>query len=425
MRNTDYFKNKKVSIVGLGRSGLACANLLHDLGAQVSVTDNNDNELTRSNVIKLKSKNIRFELGKHSREFIRDKDFVVVSPGIPDTALPIIWGKEFNIPIISEIEVAGILCPATVIAVTGTNGKTTVTTLIGKILEAKQEKIFVCGNIGNPFSGEVTKIGSEDFVSLEVSSFQLEKIKTFKPKISVILNFSSNHLDRYKDMQEYLIAKKRIFMNQDESDYLVLNYDDPILKNLDKESKAKVVFFHSTFTVCHSPIILNPNHSAVLAVASILGIDKELVDAVFREFKGIEHRLEYVTEINKIKFINDSKSTTVDSTIWALNNIDSSVILIAGGRDKGGEFSAILQLLQKKVKELILIGEAKKKLKKTFKGFLSIAEAASLEEAVGFAFYKAKPGDCILLSPMCASFDMFANYEERGKVFKKAVYRLI
>jgi len=415
--NTDYFKKKRVTVVGLARSGFACANLLYDLGVNVSVTDNQDNDSTRAYALKLKEKKIMIELGRHSQEFIKDKDLLVVSPGIPDAALPLVWAGQFKMPVISEIELGWILCPATVIAVTGSNGKTTVTSLIGKILEAKGKRVFVCGNIGNPFSGEIHKMKKSDFVSLEVSSFQLERIRGFKPKISVILNFSCNHLDRYSDMEEYLNAKKRIFMNQDKNDYLVLNSQDPIVKRLAKETKARVVYFSQTQN-------LNPNQSAVLTVGSILGIDRGLSLKVFREFKGIEHRLEYVREINNVTFINDSKSTTVDSTIWALKNIAQPVILIAGGRDKGVDYSIILDLLRRKVKGAILIGEAKGKIKDIFRGSIPIDEALTLEEAVSVAFSKAKPGDCLLFSPMCSSFDMFSNYEERGNIFKKAVYNL-
>ncbi len=417
MINTDYFKKKRVTVVGLARSGFACANLLYDLGVNVSVTDNQDNDSTRAYALKLKEKKIMIELGRHSQEFIKDKDLLVVSPGIPDAALPLVWAGQFKMPVISEIELGWILCPATVIAVTGSNGKTTVTSLIGKILEAKGKRVFVCGNIGNPFSGEIHKMKKSDFVSLEVSSFQLERIRGFKPKISVILNFSCNHLDRYSDMEEYLNAKKRIFMNQDKNDYLVLNSQDPIVKRLAKETKARVVYFSQTQN-------LNPNQSAVLTVGSILGIDRGLSLKVFREFKGIEHRLEYVREINNVTFINDSKSTTVDSTIWALKNIAQPVILIAGGRDKGVDYSIILDLLRRKVKGAILIGEAKGKIKDIFRGSIPIDEALTLEEAVSVAFSKAKPGDCLLFSPMCSSFDMFSNYEERGNIFKKAVYNL-
>ena len=417
MKNKDYFKDKKVTVAGLARSGFASANLLYDLGADVSVTDNQDNDSTRTYASQLKSKNIKIEIGRHSQDFIRGKDLLVVSPGIPDTALPIVLAKQFQIPVISEIELAWILCPATVIAVTGSNGKTTVTTLIGKALEAGGEKVFILGNIGNPFCSEVERMEAGDFVSLEVSSFQLEKVHEFKPKIALILNFGCNHLDRYKDLQEYLQAKKRIFMNQDKSDYLVLNCDDPVVKELAKETKAKVVYFSQTPD-------LNPNQAAVLAVASILGINKELCLEVFREFKGIEHRLEYVTEINNVTFINDSKSTTVDSTIWAFKNISCPIVLIAGGKHKGIDYSIVSDLIREKAREVILIGEAKEKIKNALEGFLSIDEASTLEEAVKLAFSKAKSGDCVLLSPMCSSFDMFLNYEERGKVFKQAVFDL-
>jgi len=436
MINTDCFKNKKVLVVGFARSGLACANLLYELGVDVSITDNKDCDSTRANLLKLKSSKInpvrntthtnsnvivsngiRVELGKHSQGFIKDKDLLVISPGVTNSALPIVWAEQLNIPVISEIELAWMLCPAAIIAVTGSSGKTTVTTLIGEIIEASGKRAFVCGNIGNPFSDEVHKMASQDFVSLETSSFQLERIRNFKPKISVILNFSRNHLDRHRDIQEYLDAKKRIFMNQDDSDFLVLNGRDPILKNLAGETKAKVLFFFESQD-------LNPNQAAVVTVGSILGIEKNTCLKVFREFKGLEHRFEYVTEINNIKFINDSKSTLVESTIWAIKNISSPVILIAGGKDKGVDYKGILDIAAKRVKEVILIGEAKEKIKKEFNGFLSLDEAYTLEEAVNKAYLKAKPGDSVLLSPMCSSFDMFSNYEERGDRFKKAVLNL-
>lgn len=417
MQNTGYFKSKKITIVGLARSGFACANLLADLGAQVNVTDIADNELTYLNASKLKAKKIKVELGKHTEEFIKNSDLVVISPGVSDRAWPIIWAENYNIPVVSEIEVGCSLCPGTIIAVTGSNGKTTTTTLIGKILEASKKKVFTCGNIGNPFCSEVDKISDCDFVSLEVSSFQLEHVSSFKPKIAVILNFSSNHLDRYKDMQEYLLAKKRIFMNQDESDYLVLNSENEALNKLADEAKAKTIFFSAKQG-------LNPNHAACLAVASILGIDEKICSKVFSEFNGIEHRLEYVTKINNIKFVNDSKATTVDSAIWALNNIDSPIIWIAGGRHKGIDYGIILELARKKVKKVILIGEAKKNIEGVFSGQLPFDRADTLEEAVHKAYQAANSGDCVLLSPMCSSFDMFSSFEERGRCFKKAVQKL-
>jgi UDP-N-acetylmuramoylalanine--D-glutamate ligase len=417
VRNTNYFKNKLVTVVGLARSGLTCANLLYDLGAQVYVTDNKDSESTRLNASKLKSENIKVELGRHSQGFIKGKDLIIVSPGVTKDALPVIWAKELNLPIISEVEFAWFLCPATIIAVTGSGGKTTVTTLIGRILEASSKRVFVCGNIGTPFSAEVSKMRSGDFVSLEVSSFQLEKIRDFRPKIAVMLNFSRNHLDRHEDLQEYLDAKKRIFINQQKDDFLVLNRQDPILKELAKEARSKAVFFEESEE-------LNSNQAAATTVGTILGIDKKISLKIFDEFKGLEHRLEFVAEINKIKFINDSKATLVESAIWAIKNISSPIILIAGGRDKGVDYGGILEVAHKRIKEVILIGEAKEKIRAALEKKLLLDEALTLQEAVHKAYSKAKAGDCVLLSPMCSSFDMFRNYEERGMVFKQAVLDL-
>jgi UDP-N-acetylmuramoylalanine--D-glutamate ligase len=418
MRNQEYFRGKKVVIVGFARSGLSCANLLFDLGAQVSVTDNKLDDSVLANKKKLKSEKIKIELGGHSQDFIKGNDLLVISPGVPNEAKPIIWAKELGIPVISEIELAWILCPATIIAVTGSNGKTTVTTLIGKILEAAGKKVFVCGNIGNPFSGEVEKMSADDYVSLEVSSFQLENIRNFKPKVSVILNFTRNHMDRYTAIEQYLDAKKRIFINQDGSDFLVLNSDDRILKNTADESRAKVVFFNKTDG-------LNPNQSAVMAVGSIFGIDESLCRKVFNDFRGVEHRMELVAELSQVKFINDSKATTVESAMWALRSINGPIILIAGGKDKGLHYKDVLPAARGKVREVVLIGEARDKIKGALENDLPVQEAGSLKDAVNLAFKKALPGDSVLLSPMCASFDMFTDYEQRGRVFKQIVLELV
>lgn len=419
------YRNKKITVVGLARSGLSAAHLLADLGAKVFVSEKSDNDNLRALASGLRKRRIEVELGGHTESFIKEKDLIVASPGVSNRAYPLIRADELKIPVISEIELAWSLCPATVIAVTGTNGKTTVTTLIAKILEAKGKRAFALGNIGKPFSGEVRNMNCADFVSLEVSSFQLERIINFKPKVSVILNISLDHLDRYKDMDEYLAAKKRIYMNQEKDDYSVLNYDDQVIRALSKETKAKTVFFSSKDSSGDSGFNLNPNHFAVMAVGSIFGISKDACLEVFRNFKGVEHRLEEVRRLDGIKFINDSKATNVDSTVWALNNISEPVILIAGGRDKNSDYRTISNLLKEKVKFLILIGEAADKINNSFKGLLPIKRASSLDEAVNLAFGKAASGDCVLLSPMCASFDMFDNYEHRGKIFKEIVDRLI
>lgn len=417
MYNNKSFANKKIVIIGLARSGIACANLLHRLKASVSITDNADNPQTQEARAKLSSDKISVELGKHSPDLIKQADLVVVSPGVRLDAEPIKWAKEFNKPVISEIEVASLLCPAPIIAVTGSNGKTTVSTLIGKILKAAQRKVFVCGNIGNPFCGEVENIKKDDFVILEVSSFQLETIKDFKPKIAVILNLTANHLDRYNNMQEYLEAKKRIFINQNKDDFLILNQDDPLLKGIAACAKSNVVFFTKQAG-------LNPNQSTVFSVGKILGIDKKIILNVFDEFKGIEHRMEEVCIIKRIKFINDSKATTADSAIWAIENINQPIVLIAGGRHKGIDYRVILDPAKDKVKYVVLIGEAKEKIAADIGGQIPIVKALNLKDAVDKAFSLAKPGYCVLFSPMCSSFDMFKDYEDRGRIFKKIVLEL-
>lgn len=419
MLNSAYFKNKKVTIVGLARSGVACANLLHKLGAIVRVTDLQDNPRSRQACTELCSSGIQVELGGHSQNSIKQADLVVISPGVPLNSLCVNWAKEFNKLLISEIEVASILCPAQIIAVTGSNGKTTVTTLIGKLLDASKKKVFVCGNIGNPFCNEVQKMQEGDFVVLELSSFQLETIKDFKPKIAVILNLTPNHLDRYNNMQEYADAKKRIFINQDQGDFLVLNGNDPLLSAAAFSAKSKVVLFTPEEG-------FNPNQSAVRAVGRILGVESEQMQKVFQEFKGIEHRLEEVVEINGVKFINDSKATTADSAIWAISNVAAPIILIAGGRHKGIDYRVILDTAKDKVVEAFLFGEAKDIIATDLsQGGFRIEKVESLKEAVVKAYAQAKPGYSVLLSPMCSSFDMFTSYEERGRVFKNIVLDLV
>ena len=419
MRNSEYFKNKKVTIVGLARSGVACANLLYRLGAIVNVTDIKDDLSSRQACTKLCSGEIKVELGSHSQNLIKQADLVVISPGVPMDSLCVNWAKEFNKLLISEIEVASILCPAQIIAVTGSNGKTTVTTLIGNLLMAAQKKVFVCGNIGNPFCAQVEKMSQSDFVVLEVSSFQLETIKDFKPKIAIILNLTPNHLDRYNNLQEYLDAKKRIFMNQDCNDFLVLNAIDSVLSAVVSTAKSKVIFFSKEGE-------FNPNQSAVIAVGRILGMDLPQMQKVFQEFKGIQHRLEEVAEINGVRFINNSKATTADSTIWALGNIASPIVLIAGGRHKGIDYRVILEVAKGKVKQAFLIGEAKDIIASDLKdGGFPIDKVNTLKEAVTKAYAQAKPGYAVLLSPMCSSYDMFTDYEERGRVFKKIVLDLV
>ena len=418
MRNTQYFKNKSVTVVGLAKSGVSCAELLSSLGARVSVTESRDNEDIRRAVSGLKSKIIRMELGRHSPEFIRGQDLVVVSPGVTSRAMPVVWAEEFQVPVVSEIEVAWLLCPGTVIAVTGSSGKTTVTTLISRMLAAAGRKTFLLGNIGEAFCAQVEKVSAQDYVCLEVSSFQLERIKDFKPRVALLLNIGRNHLDRHKDMEEYITAKKRIFMNQDQSDFLVYNRDDQALSLAVSAAQATLVPFSSAGG-------LNPNEEALIAVGKALGIDKKLIHEEFRNFSGLPHRMERVGELDGVSFINDSKATTAESTAWALNNIKAPVILIAGGKDKGVDYGLIRQAASGKVKLVVLIGEAVSLISSALGDLLKVEYAVDLNDAVNKAYAAASGGDCVLLSPMCSSFDMFSGYVERGECFKKAVAQVL
>ncbi|MCM8791613.1 MAG: UDP-N-acetylmuramoyl-L-alanine--D-glutamate ligase [Candidatus Omnitrophica bacterium] len=414
MLDRTYYRGKNILVVGLGRSGYAAASLLVKLGSNVTVSERDINDTLKEMASKLKAEGIKVELGGHRKEVLKDKDLIVLSPGVNTYNPIVIEANRKGIPIISEIELAYTICPAKIIAVSGTNGKTTVTTLIGRCLQQAGKRVYICGNIGVPFSSKVEEMSGGDFVSLEISSFQLERIVNFKPFISVMLNFSPDHLDRYHNIEGYLEAKKRLFINQDENDFAVLNYDDPFVRDMAKIIMAKIIFFKDEDG-------MNQNFSAVKKVISILGLGEDILENVFSNFKGIEHRLEYVTGFKGVNFINDSKATNVESTLWALKNIEGPIILIAGGRNKGLSFDKVKPAIKSKVKLMVLIGEAKDVLKKEFSGVVNTEEASLLEEAVNIAFNSACRGDTILLSPMCASFDMFKNYEERGNVFKQIV----
>jgi len=415
------FKNKKVLVLGLARSGYSAACVLKKHGANVWVSDVQDTPKIRELARDLKEKGIKVETGGHTLGFIAAKDLIVISPGIRSDLPFLVKARALGIPVISEIELGYRLCPSPVIAVTGTNGKTTVTTLIGKVLEQAGRHAVVCGNIGNSFTGELAKLNKESFAVLEVSSFQLETVNQFRPHVAVILNISPDHLDRYKTVQEYVQAKEIIFRNQTASDFALLNYQDKIVRGFQNKTKAKVVFFNQGENKEKG---LNDNQKAVLKVGSVLRIAEEEILAVFRDFKGIEHRLEFVAEINGVKFINDSKATNIHSTVYALNSTPGKVILIAGGRDKGQDFSPLRAWLAEKVKYLLLIGEGAEKIGAAAGDRVAAKRLKSLEEAVEFAFKTARKGDLVLLSPMCASFDMFENYEHRGRVFKGAVLNL-
>ena len=425
---------KNVLVIGLGKSGISASRLLAENGDKVLISDMNDNDHLREcseNLVKegiVKEDNI--ELGGHTDRLVEVADLVVVSPGVNSDSSVIKTAENKGITVISEIELAYSMCMAPVIAVTGTSGKTTVTTLIGQMLERAGFDAIVCGNIGNPFSGEINRINRlftenkhkgkwHTLVVLEVSSFQLERVKTFKPIISVILNISSNHLDRHSSMEEYVFLKSIVYSNQNEDDIVFLNGKDKVLREMaNMINKTKVEYFdeYKDFGVKYN--IKNENYLAAMSAASFLVSDDIMLD-VISGFKGIEHRLEYVANVEGVDIINDSKATTISSVKWALEKLEGDIILIMGGRYKGGDFGVLEPLISKKVKYVIVIGEASLRILRDLASVPNIVEAPNLQEAVKKALSVAKKGYKLLLSPGCSSFDMFKDYKERGRIFKE------
>lgn len=427
-------ENKKVVIIGGKRSGMALARLVTSLNGKAAVSEQGAEDCLSDEFKEWAlEQGVTFEVNGHTKGFIENSDLVVLSPGVRIDAQPVQWAKDAGILVLGEIEFAAQFCNTPIIAVTGSNGKTTVSTLIRDVLSDDGKKVCLCGNIGFPFSQYVLDLEDKDYIVLEISSFQLESlldfgsqlrndpdfhIKGFKPHIAVILNFSQNHLDRHKDLREYFDAKKRIFLNQGVDDFAVLNASYPELKELEPDLRSHAIYFDSEQSI-------NPNYLAVIEVARILGIKKEYCQVVFQKFKGVEHRLEKVRNLKGIDFVNDSKATTVEAGKWALNSINQPVVMICGGRDKNVDFSVLTESVQKKVKKIYTIGEARQKIRQSFGSITELEECDRLEEAVMKARGTAIEGDCVLLSPMCASFDMFDDFEHRGRAFKNIVNRLV
>lgn len=447
-------KNKRIGIIGLGVSGFDTGIFLIENGASVYISEKNYNEEIKERAELLKEKGAKVEIGCNSFDFLKDVDFVVISPGVDEKMEVVENLKKIKIPIISEIELAYKFSKSKkIIGITGTNGKTTTTTLLGEIFKNSNFEYVVCGNIGNTFIGEIGNINENTWIIIEVSSFQLEKIENFKPYISCLLNINYDHFDRYSNMEEYVSAKKRIFENQNEDDYSVLNFDDYYIKRIAKEIKSKKIFFSFSPILKgayykEGKIILNlderfvfdmrniklfgkgniENIMACTLISTICGIPPEIIEKTVKGFEGLPHRMEKVAEIDGITFINDSKSTNPHSVKNSILSIGGKkrIILIMGGKDKGFPYFQLKKYLKGRVKFIILFGESKERIKNEIKSTnIPVEFAENLKECVNLSKKIAKKGDIVLFSPGCSSFDMFKNYKERGDVFKKEVLALL
>ncbi len=439
-------------VVGMARSGLAAAEFLRRRGAHVFVSEARQASDLKAESSQLANQGIQFETGGHSIEPFRQADLIVVSPGVPLNIPPLRAARKLGKEIISEIELASRFLQGRVIAVTGTNGKTTTTSLVKAVLKQAGFEVQVGGNIGTPLVSLVDSSSSHSWNVVEVSSFQLEAIPSFRPDISVILNITPDHMDRYSSFHQYVQAKLNIFQNQRPSDFVVLNADDPRLAQIAPEIRSRVCWF-STLTdvlpgtyadgrnvvvhfedgprvvLAQEEIPLRRRHNlenvvAAVTVGHLAGVELDSISEAVRSFRPVEHRLEPVRSINGVWFYNDSKATNIDATIKALEAFSSGVILILGGRDKGSDFRVLAPLVRERVKHLILIGEASRKISSQLAGSAPMFQASTMEHAVRLAMQQASGGDIVLLAPACASFDMFENYEHRGREFKAAVARL-
>ena len=445
-------EGEKISVIGAVRSGVAVAKLIKKLGGVPFVSDKSDSEKLKKSMTELQNKNIEFEFGNHSGRAL-DCNLMVVSPGVPSDSEVITTAKSKGIKIISEVELASRFCAGNIIAITGTNGKTTTTSLCGYLFNHCGVKTYVAGNIGNAFSDIVLDVKPNEFVSLEVSSFQLDFIETFKPRVSIILNITPDHLNRYDyKLKNYTQSKLRIYENQTPEDYLIINKDDLNLqKNVNKQlsntfyfslnqniengcylSEDNIYFLEKgvkKFECKTNDILLRGEHNwsnamAVITAAKLFNLDNDKIISALRTFKAVEHRLELIMEINGIKFINDSKATNVDSVVYALKSFETPIHLILGGQDKGNDYKQIEDLVKKNVKQIYAIGSSSEKIKNYFSGKIDVEIYSSLKDATVNAFENAKRNEVVLLSPACASFDMFENYEDRGKQFKTIVENL-
>ena len=444
-------KNKKVLVVGLGKSGLAAALFLRRRGAQVTVSDVRSAEALAKDIPALLEEGIMVETGGHGLLTFRRQDLIVVSPGVPLNTPELAQVRSFGLPVIGELELAGRFLKGRIVAITGSNGKTTTTALLGEILKEAGIPTLVGGNIGVPVVALIDQSTDETWSVLEVSSFQLESTEEFHPSIAVILNITPDHLDRHGSFENYARAKERIFAAQNKNDFVVLNADNERAAEAASRSVAKVYWFsvehpveqgawlEEGYVVCRqsrdaatervmplSGIPLKGSHNvenvlAAVVAARLAGAPAEAIRRAIEAFQAVEHRLEFVATVNGVEFYNDSKATNVDATAKAVAAFQSGIHLILGGKDKGSDYTQLAQLLRERVRAVYTIGSAAAKIESHLRGVVSIHSCETLDNAVAAAASAARPGEVVLLAPACSSFDQFENYEHRGRVFKELV----
>ena len=455
-------RNKKISVIGAARSGIGVAKLLKHHGSHVFVSDTQDATKLATSIAELRAEKIEFEVGQHSQQ-VFDCSLIVVSPGVPSDIPVVLEAKKRGITIVSELEAASWFCKAPIVAITGSNGKTTTTTLIGRIFGDAKKKHVVAGNIGEAFSNFVLDVAETDVVVLEVSSFQLDCIETFRPMVSIILNITRNHMDRYgNSMEKYAASKARIFKNQAAGDTLIYNVDDEWSRKEIKAAKCTMIgfstqrkLFEGAFiedgilttiidnkrsNVIDVPMVsIKGEHNLQNAMAAtlatqLMGISPAYIRSTLRNFKGVEHRQEFVRELNGIKYVNDSKATTVEAVWRALGAFSEPIVLILGGKDKGNDYSQIFDTVKKKVRAIVAIGHSAEKIVNNFSDKVRVERVdtigteipnnGSMEKTIAVATSLAQSGDVVLLSPACTSFDWFTDFEERGRIFKSIVHDL-
>ena len=444
-------KGKKVLVVGLGKSGLAAALFLRHQGARVTVSDVRSAEALAKEIPALLEENIAVEAGGHGLLTFRRQDLIVVSPGVPLNTPELAQVQSFGLPVIGEVELAARFLKGKTLAITGSNGKTTTTTLCGKILEAGKVPVAVGGNIGLPVIALVEDSREDGWSVLEVSSFQLETTFQFHPEIAVILNVTPDHLDRHGTFENYLAAKEKIFANQTGEDALVLNADDPLSAKSSTHSKSRIFHFSRKQAVPQGAFVENgaivfratagqtperilevekiplkgahniENVLAAVCAARLMGVPAEAIRTAVEAFRAVEHRLELVATVHGVQYYNDSKATNVDAAAKAISSFPGGIHLILGGKDKNSDYRQLNPLLRERVKTVYTIGSAAEKIEGHIKEAATVVRAGTLAEAVERAGNAAETGDVVLLAPACSSFDQFENYEHRGRVFKDLV----